>query len=711
MTATSIVNAAPLVIQRGTQDLSTRQVTREPEAIPTHLPKAYIYAKKGLSTPQLVVGGSLVSMYGEDTFDERLKFANHATVMVNTINAEGNAQMIERIVPVDANPAANMLLSLDVLPTDVPDYERNTDGSIKTDVDGDPIPLLDATDDPILVPGFKLKWVISSYNNQADADTFGLKTIVAGDQNDGAVQSQRYPVLQFRASSQGEWGNNVGVRIWAPTKQTGFGISDRLLAEEKAYPYRVAIINRATQYTTPRVVENLFGEQSVEVAFKPDAIDPATDKQLYVGDHLLEYYQNYTDVNYPPLVGDIGEIYVYKNNIATLQNLLYTAEHAYIAASATPGDIHEDFTGAVDEQYLYNIISGVSSSGYPYHSVAWAEGGGAVALGISSNLYLAGGSDGTMSDVAFAAAVTARVTEYNNENSELLDIAQNVESVIYDSGFPLETKYALLNFIAIRKDTFVNLGTHTIGEDALSASEENAVAVALRTRAQLFPESDYFGTPVCRAMIMGRSGVLRGRQYNKRVPATFEIATKSARYMGAGNGRWKNGFNFDGAPGSIIETLKDVNVVYTPAAARNRDWDAGLNWIIRYDRQSLCIPSLQTVYANDTSVLNNYLTAMAICEINKVTDRAWRHFTGTSGLTNAQFSERVDNFVMNRLSGRFDGRFIFESNTTFTQSDLDRGYSWTTAVKIWAGNMKTVMTTYVQSYRLDDYAATSTSGN
>jgi hypothetical protein len=707
MTATTIVNAAPMIIQRGTQDLSTRQVSREPEAIPTHLPKAYIYAQKGLTTPQLVVGGSLVSMYGADTFDERLQYANHATVMVNIINAEGNAQMVERIVPADANPAANMLLSLDILPTKVIDYQRNSDGSIATDVNGDPIPLLDGNDDPIEIDGYKMKWVVSNYSDQTGEDNFGLMTVVAGDQSDGGTQSQRYPILQFKASSQGAWGNNVGFRMWAPTKQTGFGISDRLLAEEKVYPYRVSVITRTNEFTTPKVVENLYGEQSVEVALKSGVIDPATDKELFIGEHFLSYYQNFTDVNYPPLVGDIGEIYVYENNIATVQAMLYAAEWDYIEASSTPGDIQEDFTGADDEEYLYNIVSGVASSGYPYHTLAWDTTAGAVAMGVSTNIFLNGGSDGTMNDTDFAASVSERVAEYNNVNSELLDIAQNVESVIYDSGFPLETKYDLLNFIAIRKDTFVNLGTHTVGERQMTASEENATAIALRTRAQLFPESDYFGTPVCRAMIMGRSGVLRSRQYKQRVPATFEIAQKSARYMGAGNGRWKNGFNFDGGPGHIVESLKDINVVYTPAAARNRDWDAGLNWIIRYDRSSLCIPSLQTVYSNDTSVLNNYLTAMAICEINKVTDRAWRYFTGVSNLTNAQLAERVDNFILERLNGRFDGRFIFDSVTSFTQADLERGYSWTTAVKIWAANMKTVMTTYVQSYRLDDYEATA----
>lgn len=93
---------------------------------------------------------------------------------------------------------------------------------------------------------------------------------------------------------------------------------------------------------------------------------------------------------------------------------------------------------------------------------------------------------------------------------------------------------------------------------------------------------------------------------------------------------------------------------------------------------------------------------MAIVEINKVCMRAWRHFSGVQNLTNAQLADRVNRFIADRLRGRFDGRFVMEPQTVFTTADLARGYSWTTYVKIYAPNMKTVMTTYVEAYRRED---------
>jgi len=198
------------------------------------------------------------------------------------------------------------------------------------------------------------------------------------------------------------------------------------------------------------------------------------------------------------------------------------------------------------------------------------------------------------------------------------DHKSRIESIIYDTGFPLATKYALCAFIAQRKDTFVVLSTHDVYDSILTASEEHSLAIALRTRLQMYPESDYFGTPVMRGMIVGRSARLRNSQYTKHLPLSAEIAIKSARYMGAGIGRWKNGSHFDGAPGSVVDFMYDINITWVPTAVRNRNWDVGLNWVQSYDRRSYFFPALKTVYDNDTSVLNSYFTAEQLAAINNV---------------------------------------------------------------------------------------------
>jgi hypothetical protein len=161
MSSNTIVNGAPMVILRGTQDLSTRTLPVEAEVLPTHLPKVYIYAQKGPTAPQLVVGNSRNQMYGDDTFDLRKPFATHQTVLSNTVNAKGNSQMIERIVPDDVGPKSNFLLSLDVLAsTTVQQYTRDANGAfILNPTTGLPVAV---TGSGATLTGYKVKWVISN---------------------------------------------------------------------------------------------------------------------------------------------------------------------------------------------------------------------------------------------------------------------------------------------------------------------------------------------------------------------------------------------------------------------------------------------------------------------------------------------------------------------------------------------------------------------
>lgn len=698
MSTALIVNAAPMFVALGTLDSSTRALVREPEALPTHLPKLWIYAKKGPANPVLVGGAERAQVFGADSFDPRKKWANHATIFSNNFTAKANAQMIQRIIPADAGPAANLLLSLDILQTEVDDYERNLDGSIKVTMPGNvPVSLGK-------IPGYKCKWVVSHIANQNDMTNFGAATITPGDQVDGAQTSQRIPVLQFKATSRGEDGNHAAISIWAPTTKSTSPVDKRILERGSFYPFRIAVSRRANSTSSGRAVPNLFGEQYVDFSLQPGATSPINDASMYLGnpDVFLDKWQNVKDVNYPPLLGDFDSVAIYKDNIKTILNMLYPLEATYHDAQNVADS---DFTAVTGEEYKYNLFGATTSTGYKYHTVQFLNPAGSVSLSEVTKLYAMGGSDGTMNDALFADAVSDSVLEYNNPSSEVLDDALNVESHFYDSGFPLQTKKDLVQAIAIRKDNCVILSCFEAGGPKLTASQENSMAITLRSYAEMFPESEYYNTGVSRVVIMGRDGLIRNSNWDARMPLTYSVASKSAEYMGAGDGSWRYDKRFDGEEGSIITDMYDINVVYTPTAARNRDWDAGLNWVQRYDRRAIHFPALKTVYADDTSVLTGYLTMCAIVEVQKVMQRAWRHFTGTQRYTNAQLAQRVNTWIADRLRGRFDDRFVFEPETTFSVADLARGYSFTTNVKIYAPNMKTVMTTYVEARRREDLEA------
>lgn len=702
MTAT-ILNAAPMTNMLGTQDLSKRALVAEAEVLPTHLPKVYIYAKKGPTTPQLAVGGSRTSMYGVDSFDLRKPWANHATVLSNVLNAKGNSQMIQRIKPTDAGPPASIRIYLDVVQAAIQQYDRNSDGSIALDNDGAPIPS-DST-----VNGFRAKWVISTIpvpvlhddgqgNTFYDTDTFGIAPVVPGDQVVNGTQSLRYPIMDLRVSDFGSYGNDLGIRLWAPTTKSSLPVDERVIGNEKVYPFRMACVGRKDALSTPRIIETLSAEQFINVSFKPDTIDRNTESELYIGNVFVQSYSDTSSIGLPPVYGPFGGAHLYSTNVDELVRMFYVAEQPFF-------DDLSDFKGEDGEAHRFNLVSGTSSAGVPYSSFQLVTDSNGVRFGENATIYAKGGDDGTMTELLFAESVAAELLEYANENSVLQDTARYPESIFYDSGFPLATKYAACSMIALRKDIAVILSTHDTSGPALTASQESSLAIALKTRLQMYPESDYFGTPAMRGMIVGRSGKMLNSQYRKALPLTLEIASKAAGYMGAGNGIWTANESFDHAPASEVSMFVDVNVTFTPSSVRNKDWANGLVWVESYDRRSLYFPALKTVYDDDSSVLNSFFTMMAICELEKVGERARRRFSGVSSLTNPQLIERVNKFVNDSVEGRFDKRFVIVPETFFTAADTQRGYSWTLNIRIYAANMKTVMSLSIQSYRIEDLAA------
>ena len=188
-------------------------------------------------------------------------------------------------------------------------------------------------------------------------------------------------------------------------------------------------------------------------------------------------------------------------------------------------------------------------------------------------------------------------------------------------------------------------------------------------------------------------------QWKKRVPVGFEFFIKICKYMGAANGAWKQGKSPTGAPGHIITNITDLSIPWIPASVRNRFWDVGLNWVQRYDMKSFFFPSYKTVYTDDTSVLNSILTVAACANLNRVAHAVWRDLAGRDDLTEAQLVETANKNVEARIKDKFDGRYTIVPDAQVTEDDAARGYSWHMPIKLYAGNAKLVMVTYVQAYR------------
>jgi hypothetical protein len=355
-----IINAAPMTILNGIVDYSTTAPVIVPEALPSHLPKFYLYTQQGPLDDQLVSGDSMTQMYGVESFDLRGIYATHATVCANAVNATGNQIMIRRLQPADAPPPASVRLSLDVLgPIQIADYVRNSDGSYQlSPTTGLPVP----TATPIT--GYQVMWVVTPIPTTEGVSNFGIGTIGPGTQTDttSSTQSTLYPIMDFVVPSFGAYGNNNAVNFYAPTVDSDTPIDTRILQQELVYPFRIGFSTRPNAQTSPSVVQSIGGANYVDVCFVPNTINQNTDAQMYADALIPSSWQDLDDPdNNPNIYAPFGQFYSYDANIQTLVGQFYTAEIPFI-------DSFSDFTAAGPvEQNLFNFVSGVSSQNVPYH--------------------------------------------------------------------------------------------------------------------------------------------------------------------------------------------------------------------------------------------------------------------------------------------------------------------------------------------------------
>jgi hypothetical protein len=706
MTTTRIINAAPMVLARGIQDLSTRSPVVESPGVPTHLPKIYLYTQWGPVTPQHVNGAHRTSVYGTDSFDLRKGYANHQTVLSNVVEAGGGSQMIERVLPIDHGPRSNFLLSLDIVADDIAQYQRTSDGSYVLNVNtGLPVPLTAAgqggTQVPVTKRGFKAKWSVTSFDAMEDEPFFGQRLSTQGDLvATGTVhaQSTRFPIMEFQASCYGGWGNNAAVRLWAPTEKSSDAVNSDLLSSVHAYPFRMAVMRRATSMDTPVAVATQGGDQYLEFVLKAGALDKRTDMLVSLTDQFPDAYRDLQGSVAPKNFGDFGALHLYTDNIEFILNMVQPVEAAVTTAHAADWTV-----GATDNPYLFNLVSGVSSHGEPYYTFALDTASpSSVRLSETTNLYAGGGGDGTMSNGAFATLVGQAVGAYANVSHAYMDDAVYPESILYDTGFPLDTKRELCKFISQRKDTAVVLSTYTVDGGELTQSQEHSIAVTLKSYLQLYAESDYFGTQTLRGAVVGRYGELANSPWKGKLPLTIQWAQIFTKMMGAADGMWKSQYLADAWPNTQVTMFKTINVTNMPAPARNSDWSVGVNWVQAFDEVNFFFPAMRGVCDDDTSIFTSFITTLCAVELQKVGQRVWRYFTGSVRLTDDQLVDRVNRKVEELTVNRFCNIFQIVPEATITSADAQAGYRWTLPITLYANNMKTVMTLDVRGRRMSD---------
>lgn len=567
--------------------------------------------------------------------------------------------------------------------------------------------------------------------------TGGNYTLVPYVEHPTALGSSTlYPIRDFLVASEGEYGDRVGLVLSAPNSQSPQpgDVSTMLLV--KAQEYRHKCVERPKNQQTPLTIETLAGEQYTDLTLKDGTVHPIYGNQLSVNRAFVSSWQNTQDKSINPIYGPFGAQHLYQAQLDAVLALacdgsatLSTTGEGYFDAVQNRDDTN-GFQDKPQNRHLLNILTGVDQQGIPYYSfdVDSSVDFGGKTFGETSVHYATGGSDGLVNDVygqpdalknlqLFDDLVQYQLTNFGNTEIKMLNDAKYPFSTFWDSGFSINTKIAALTLIGARKDVWVALATQSVAEYAdpqnptaasftyqsvNTGSEDSSIGGLLSSKALLTPESEIYGTKCCRAIVVRQADVLLNSEYTGILPFTLDLAYKVSLYMGRGDGIWDSRYSFTTEPNNQVQLFGQAVATWRTNDQFDVDWVNGLIWAQDYNRRALFYPAFQTVYPDDTSVLNSLPTMAACVELEKVAQRTWRDLTGDDKLTDAQYIAKSNQLITDRTRGRFDGRFVIQPETYLTPADTQRGFSASAKIHIYANNAKTVGQTTIVAHRMSD---------
>lgn len=673
MSQLSIRASVPRVNFRGVKDASAVNLNMPLESLPQRLPLFMSFAPWGdEGVIRYLNGDSLSLTYGSDVVNPKSKFFTHQSQFIRAQLTGGGKILFLRVVPEDA-AQATFRLAVDVVADDIPLYERNVDGTYRLDSNYQKIPTGST------VSGYRLQWRFIEVPKVAGVSNYGSGSQIEGgmiSSESGAV-STLIPILDGLARHRGVKGNNLGLRLFAPTINSIEPADADLNESVGSFIYRMQVIERSTSTSSASVKRTLMGMDYLDFSFVQGAIDPETETEYYLGKVLKPAFES-TDPATFTGYGAFDKVHVYNQEITNLLNMLAETE--------------ADYTGEeIANPNLINFLTGVNVEGVPYHTfVVEGPAAGGLLFTESSNYYMQGGADGTITPAKYNQLIGELLDSVDSSPIPFKNIARVPCDSVWDSGFPLEIKRKFSVFHSIRPDVHIHICTQDVSKPVNTPAEDTSAAIALRSHFRALQESSEFGTKALRVTVMGNAGYLVNDNYDGVVPFLEYLCYKGAEYMGAEDGSMKADKSFGRGEQNYFTRYRDHNAGDKDITAKSNDWNNGLNYAEWYDMSRLFWPALQSIYEDHTSILHSYLNTCIACNLTRIGHMVWREMSGDSQLTDQEFLDAVEQKVQERVAGKYDNRVDITPSAYFTDLDDALGYPWHLDIAMAGDNIRSV---------------------
>lgn len=496
----------------GTQDNSRNVIPADPIVSSMTTIFAGILAERGRGDATLITT-SAGNLYGDKTFQKGSAWFHHSNLLVTKLAALGIPLIVKRFIPENAKKAL-LRVSLEIIATDLPKYERNSDGSIKQTVDpitGLGTPVSNGTIQGtravihVGVGPYALENREPRAGNVVDDYRAGstsingkfLGEITRADGSKEHPSSRLFPIMDLVVDSEGSYGNNIGIVLETPTVKQVNPVDMNNTIKNRAFALRVGVVEREDQYSTAQPVPKLDGDLVQDVYLKAKAVDSLSGKNRFFAKQLVETFNRKPSATATPIWGPFGDVFVYEKNVNEIQQMLcegyvYTdtdGNDIVISGEAAYDDDAFDYGRTTDHKLsnalnygFFNFFTGRDLNNVPYFSFNANDSllFGGVAINSNTTLYASGGDDGLwyLADGTPAELVNLKLLDdayrgfldnFGTGPDKLKDILRYPITGFIDSGWSLDTKLAHSNILSARPDIHLEIGTQSVADTSALA--------------------------------------------------------------------------------------------------------------------------------------------------------------------------------------------------------------------------------------------------
>ena len=309
-------------------------------------------------------------------------------------------------------------------------------------------------------------------------------------------------------------------------------------------------------------------------------------------------------------------------------------------------------------------------------------------------IFLGGGTDGDINDWNIEEYTRAQIRSAIAGTQDYLnDYWHCPFNAMYDTGYSLKTKKAIIDFTAVRDNMVAVISSQITWKKnaadikdpvANSRMDDEAIAASLRAYALLMREDVENATGACRTVIFTAAGKTSDHD-DKWVPMTLWYALKNAEYL--------NKPYIDQEPKELpyssVECFTEVSWTAAQEETKSRVWNSGVNYVQFYNMTGIHFASVRSVYWYETSILVDAGCVNALCFMKDIVRRSWSTWAGSTRRA-AELNKLITEDLNGRMAYMLHDKFRYRVNVYQTTEDMNLGFQRHVDVELWSAGQNRV---------------------